>query len=97
MSHTITNTNNTANNSYPHQYGSILASAIGSTSLGPIEQKNKNEINFKLIPAVGGFILEIYKFEDLLVGSSNTKRYILREKNMGKQIERILSVEILRK
>jgi hypothetical protein len=97
MSHTITNTNNTANNSYPHQYGSILTSAIGTTTLGPTEQKHKNEINLKIIPAVGGFILEIHRLEDILLGPSNVKRYILREKNMGKQIERILSVEILRK
>lgn len=88
----------------------MLASSIGPliTNLAhpyythnthSVEIKSNSSINFRIIPAVGGYILEMTSLEgsDYMHGICNVKRYILKEKNMGKQIEKILAIEILRK
>lgn len=85
----------TGNTSSSPQLGNI---GIGHPVLTTSIFKEENTLNFKLIPAIGGFILEVYKSSDILTGyMPPVNRYILRERNMGKQIEKILAIEILKR
>lgn len=96
-------------NIYPNNYPII--STTGNTNSSPqlntmshpvlttsIYNEEKTNLNFKLIPAVGGFVLEVFKNVDNLIGyAPPVNRYILKQKNIGKQIEKILAIEILKK
>lgn len=97
MSHINTTTNNTMNsyaNSYAQTAPMLTPSMIATLNPAPSDDKG---INLKLIPATGGFILEVYKQEATYMQSNSVNRYILKEKNLGKQIEKILAIEILKK
>jgi len=93
---TITTTN--TNSNYPvtggsgliaNQLGPILATVYPDTIYG-------EGLNFKLIKAIGGFILEVVKSTGIGYTPSVNK-YILKEKSMGKQIEKIIALELLKK
>jgi hypothetical protein len=86
--------NSYANNSYAQSAPILTPSMLAS--LNPSLSDDKG-INLKLIPATGGFILEVYKQEATYMQSNSVNRYILKEKNLGKQIEKILAIEILKK
>ena len=94
---TITTTSNT-NSHYPVTGGSGLT----ANQLGPIlatvypDSLYGEGLNFKLIKANGGFILEVVKA--IGIGyTPSVNKYILKEKSMGKQIEQIIALELLKK
>jgi hypothetical protein len=98
---TIT-TNNT-NSSYtnaPLIHNNMPVTALNANAIGPILAStldSYNEgFNFKIIKANGGFILEVSKNNSMGYTSSINK-YILKEKSMGKQIEKIIALELLKK
>jgi hypothetical protein len=102
---TIT-TNNTNSPIYTNNNASIVNTvpithgpALNSNPIGPLASALDpyNEgFNFKIIKAYGGFILEVSKSNAMGYASSINK-YILKEKNMGKQIEKIIAIELLKK
>lgn len=95
MSTQITTTSNTGN--FNHHYNSLSPSTLTSTLIPNTSLKGSNGINLKLVSAVGGYILEVHHDTQDSVGYYNPKKYILREKNIGKQIEKILAIELLKR
>jgi hypothetical protein len=103
---TIT-TNNTNSTIYTNNNPSIVNTApithgpaLNSNPIGPLlasalDPYNEG-FNFKIIKANGGFILEVCRNNSMGYTSSINK-YILKEKNIGKQIEKIIALEILKK
>jgi hypothetical protein len=98
MYHTITNTNNTSN--LNTSITNTPLPSIGAYSMNDSIKSDKKGLNMRLINAVGGYILEVDRNVplDVLINghAANTTRYILREKNIGRQIEKILALELLK-
>jgi hypothetical protein len=102
---TTNNTNSTyANANVPLINNSNISvtsgHALNSNPIGPLlasalDPYNEG-FNFKIIKANGGFILEVCRNNSMGYASSINK-YILKEKNIGKQIEKIIALEILKK
>lgn len=95
MSTQIVTTANT--NNFNHQYTALAPSSLSSPLISNTPLKGSNGINLKLVSAVGGYILEVHHDTQDSIGYYNPKKYILKEKNIGKQIEQILAVELLKR
>jgi hypothetical protein len=93
--------------SYTNSYSNIPITNANASPLPAILstanesiKSDKKGLNMRLINAVGGYILEVDRniSLDVLINghAANTTRYILREKNIGRQIEKILALELLK-
>ena len=101
---TTTTSNTNTNSNYANaNYAPITAgSGLTANQLGPIlatvypDTIYGEGLNFKLIKAHGGFILEVVKSAGIGYTPAVNK-YILKEKSIGKQIEKIIALELLKK